>query len=303
MGMNLSRMALFMVVMPLARMVPTNIPAVMMGIRILYWLVCALNYYLTNMIRDKVIQENNTKKIWVKERSGFTTFQDVETTYVDFEVKMCDTQLQGIPSGALMNTVMSFMGYVIPLFIQIVSFPLDLYSNPLFKKYMLHKELDHPYKETETRPIESLTPEEQVKKIQEMIPEVWDCKQTGDYQGLFNLVMSCKQNDIQCEDKDCKGWTALMVFAGSPSCPCDYGEKLIKSKKCNVYIQDADGWTALHWAVYHSNCGAIDSLLESCDNKGKLLNFHNKDGKTAIDIAKENNIAQVMDTLKIVQEW
>lgn len=302
--MSISRMIVFFVVINLTRMLDTNNPIISWGLKLIFLIVCGITYLFYTKIKTMVNEKNDHREIWIKKKTGFTSTESVKTTYFDYENEICDMKLQQIQSNAMMMTIMSvLMGMIIPLVMQIINMPLDLFDSPLFKKYILNKELERPYKEEFNRPDDSLNNDEIKQKIKERIVEVWDCKQTGDFQGLTNLVLKCTEKNVQCDAKDCKGWSALMVLAGSPSCPTQFGEQIIKSGKCSLYLQDNDGWTALHWAAYHSNCGFIDSILESVDDKQKLLDIKDNNGKTALDIAKEKNMQQVLDTFKIVLEW
>lgn len=95
-----------------------------------------------------------------------------------------------------------------------------------------------------------------------------------------------------------------MILAGSTSCPCYIVEDLAKSKKCNPFLKDKDGWTALHWAAYHNNASSVDAILESVPEKKKdLLNIKGKDGLTAEEVAKKENNIQVIETIKTSLDW
>ena len=51
------------------------------------------------------------------------------------------------------------------------------------------------------------------------------------------------------------------------------------------------GWTALHWAAYKGHGAVVTALLEY----GADVNAKKKDGRTPRDVAKNNNIIQLLD--------
>jgi len=52
------------------------------------------------------------------------------------------------------------------------------------------------------------------------------------------------------------------------------------------------GWTALHWASFHGNLSGVVCLVEL---DGALLSLKDAEGKTALDLAREEHASAVKD--------
>ena len=72
-----------------------------------------------------------------------------ETTYFEKEETMCTQTMTGAVSSIAMSLgLMSFkMGLHYGLVMYMIQLPFNIYTNPLFQKYILNKKLDHPWNE------------------------------------------------------------------------------------------------------------------------------------------------------------
>lgn len=80
-----------------------------------------------------------------------------------------------------------------------------------------------------------------------------------------------------------------MVIMGNPLGDMNAIDTLVKLR-VSIDAQDDEGWTCLHWAAYHNNVGGVEKLMETVGSVPvlKLLTVKNKEGLTALEVAKKN---------------
>lgn len=137
------------ITMILSRMVDTSNPDILMKVRIGYVIAVILNALMNYYIRTIVQKTHDERKIYiVKTMLGQEMVE--ETTYMEKEEAMCTQAMTGALSSVAMTLgLMSYkMGMHYGMIMYIMQMPFTIYTNPLFQKHILHKELDHPWGET-----------------------------------------------------------------------------------------------------------------------------------------------------------
>ena len=143
------KFGVMIITMILSRMVDTSNPDVLMKVRIGYVITVVMNALMNYYIRTIVRKTHDERKIYiVKSMLGQEMVE--ETTYMEKEETMCTQAMTGALSSVAMTLgLMSYkMGMHYGMIMQIMKFPFDVYTNPLFQKHILHKDLDHPWGET-----------------------------------------------------------------------------------------------------------------------------------------------------------
>lgn len=142
------KIGLSIVSMILSRFVDTSNPDILMKVRVGYVVTVILNSMVFYYIRTIVRRKKDMTKIYIVNKMLGQEIVE-ETTYFEKEETMCTQGITGAFSGVLMSLgFMSFkMGMHYGLVMQIIQLPFNIYLNPLVQKHILHKELDHPWKE------------------------------------------------------------------------------------------------------------------------------------------------------------
>ena len=98
---------------------------------------------------------------------------------------------------------------------------------------------------------------------------------------------------------DEQGWTFLMVASGSRATPQRAVERMLELGCGPADAEDADGWSALHWAAMHDCPQAVRAIARwelgrvlpvQEGSPARLLGMlerRNKDGKTPLDLADD----------------
>lgn len=142
------KFGVMIVSMILSRFVDTSNPDILMKVRIGYVITVVVNALMNYYIRTIVRKTHDERKIYiVKSMLGQELVE--ETTYMEKEETMCTQAMTGALTSVFMTLgLMSMkMGMHYGMVMQIMQLPFNIYTNPLFQKHILHKELDHPWGE------------------------------------------------------------------------------------------------------------------------------------------------------------
>lgn len=289
------------------------------------FLLCQVVSLLAGLyIKKKIEEKNDQRKIYVPgAKSPFDptpNYDDVtETTYATHELAKVNEFIKQTCIGAAISSFIHFkMGVNHVVLIQAIMTPMNLWDNQLVQAYVLGRKTGRMWGER----IEGETNEEaaiangvtaeaaadasepaksNVKKMKstdlspaEAITKVLNAGTEADFEELWTAVKS----SVNASTKDDQ-WTALMVACGSPIDTTEFIEKII-SAGADVTAADGDGWSALHWSAYHGRPEAAETLLEACPahKLAELLALKALDGRTAKEVAKEENHSDVVDVIK-----
>jgi len=119
--------------------------------------------------------------------------------------------------------------------------------------------------------------------------KLWQAAQDGDEAELRRLIE--RGGNVNWHNPDDSGRTALI-------CASIYGREgcvrlLLEAKAIEVNAKSNTGWTALHWAACHGYLAIAKRLLEG----GADPTLRDNQGKTAIDLARENGKSEVVALL------
>ena len=109
--------------------------------------------------------------------------------------------------------------------------------------------------------------------------------------GDLKIVKYLLDNGADINAKDDSNVTALIGASSSGHLEIvQYLVEIEKDEKVDIDAKDNDGWTALMWASRIGNLGMVDCLIK---NNAKV-NIENKDGQTALDLAKNDKIKELL---------
>jgi len=224
--------------------------------------------------------------------------------------------------SVIMTTVIHFYFQVNQvILLQLLMAPFTVYESSVVKKYIFGAEraFEEKYEneleglKIETSEIEETEVEEKtetkvadkrrkIKKdkvdvsLEAVLLREWDNGTNADFSKVTELLNS---NNINYQTSDNK-WTCFMIACGLIG-KCD-DEQLnnMMILGADVTLQDSDGWTCAHWASFHNNLVALNKIIKSIPLKHALvlLEKKSKDGKTALQLAQEENNLEIIDILK-----
>ena len=218
-----------------------------------------------------------------------------------------------------------YKGMIVGLAMQSIMGPLNLFENKLAKAILLggaFKEGDSPktrklfgekYAEELTKDDDVVDAEGKVivlnKKIaaapakkkdgkqsfEEILLDTWDAGEKADVMPLMNALNKSNANFKTSES----GWTPLMIMSALGAPKSEAVIKKLKELNANASIVDGEGWNALHWSAFHGSASGAKFLLEVYGTKAGLQDTKDKEGKTALEHAKQekNN-----DVVKVIEE-
>ncbi|KAK8792022.1 hypothetical protein WA158_005399 [Blastocystis sp. Blastoise] len=296
MSFSVSSIAISMGSMVLSRMIDVSDPVrlnIFRGVYVALMLISSAIYFY---IKQKVIEKNDTRKIWIeKKMMGVTDCQ--ESTYVQYETEMADKMISSPIQGALMTLgLMSmYMKLHYGLLMQIIQFPYTLYKNPLFKKYILGMDIPKAYGETTECPISKMTGEEAKKNLKKAIVDTWDQCELADYSKLEELIKNTKEPNATTTD----GWTPLMVLMGNTTANPSFVKSFL-ALGCQYTMKDNQGWTPLHWAAYHNNVAMAEALFNEVKESRalELCVITDKEGNTPYELAAKENQEQFVTWIR-----
>lgn len=286
MGNMFVNIAFMIGTMALSRMVNTSDPNTLFYCRVCYVIEILLEALLFYYIKSKVIAKNDQTKIYF-ETSILGQEQVKESTYVEHESQICSQSMTGSLTGIFMTLfLMSYkFGMHYGLVMQLIRAPFNLYGNVLVKKHLLNQKVENAWKEKTEKPLSLQSEDDKQTLFRDNITKTWDDGELAKYDFFTKMVSSVDINTVTQE-----GWSLLMIILGNPLGDMKIVKTLI-SKGMNPSLQDNEGWTALHWSAYHNNVGGAEALFEAVgDQKSlQLLSIRDHKGRTAYDVAKENN--------------
>jgi len=124
--------------------------------------------------------------------------------------------------------------------------------------------------------------------LEKALEDVWNAGHNADFSSVMKHINAENVDYQTCEDLS----SPLMIASGLQTCS-SYIPQLL-ALGANPKLKDADGWTALHWAVYHESMNSVKVLIK-CNNVD-ILNISNNEGKTPLDFASTNE--QILQVLK-----
>ena len=129
-------------------------------------------------------------------------------------------------------------------------------------------------------PPEALDPE--VEKVAALIGEAWDDGKEAKYEPLLKALTPALVNTKSDSEA-----TALMVIAAGNNDVSKYVRKVL-ALGADPTICDDEGWTALHWATYHTNVSGVTTLCDVVAGSlcKKMLESTDDAGETALDLAR-----------------
>ena len=282
--------------------------------RAAFFLCQIVSLFVALYLKNKLAEKNDQTKIYVPAATSpfdqTPNYNELtETTYFAHESAKAAEFLKQTGIGAAISTFVHFkMGVNHVVLIQAVMIPMNLYENPLVRKYLLGKQEGRLWNERlegesgdevakaddaskATGAKAGAETKDKKKKTTvapaEAIAKAWDAGTEADFDELWAVVKSAVNAKTDGDD-----WTALMVACGSPIDTDDFIKKLVKAG-VDVTATDNDGWTALHWSAFHGRPEAAEALLESVAEakRAKLLAIKAKDGRTAQEVAEgESNV-------------
>lgn len=233
-----------------------------------------------------------------------------ETTYYDHESAKVKELLTQCVMGVCISSFIHFkFGVNQVVVMQSVMIPLNLFDQPLFRKYILRSERvweeQTPGEITQTKKqqvnkasekglpsSESLDSFEPVLDAKGAITNAWDYPTLENANLLFQMVKDTP-NVVSKDD----GWTALMVLAAMPIDTTSMIKQLLQQENIQVELTDNDGWNVLHWCAYHNSPKSAQVILSTLEKPRlkALCTQSSRDGKSPIELAQEQkNDSMVM---------
>nr|CCA15785.1 conserved hypothetical protein [Albugo laibachii Nc14] len=287
--------------------------------RIAFFSVQIISLLLGLYIRHLIKVKNDRQSIFVP---GATSPLDAtpnydqmnETTYFEHENAKVNDFLKQTCIGALISSVIHFkFGVNQVVVIQSLMAPMNLYDNPLVKKYifrsanirfwneLLQGETPQQAKEAlDDRTAASSTEKVSLKELgpAEAITKTFSLEENADYDALWEAV----KDDLNAKTSE-DGWTALMVACSSPVDTSQFIKQMV-THGADVLATDNDGWTALHWSAFHARPESAETLLKvsSTDVIKELIEIKATDGRTAESIAEEEGNNEIVDICRAARD-
>uniref|UniRef100_A0AAV1T214 Uncharacterized protein n=1 Tax=Peronospora matthiolae TaxID=2874970 RepID=A0AAV1T214_9STRA len=287
--------------------------------------VCQATALLVGLYLKQLIErKHDTRKIFVPGvKSPFDqspNYEELtESTYEAHELAKVNEFIKQTLIGAGISSLIHFkMGVNHVVMIQSIMMPINLWDNALVQAYLLGRRNGRIWNErlegesaaeaeaamagnttTTTVAAASTSMDANVVSQQvavtpeEAVAEALAAGADADFDALW-MIVKHKVNAKTEEDQ----WTALMVACGSPVDTDEFIRKAVNAG-ADVLAVDGDGWTALHWSAFHGRPEAAEALLSSISTAmcEKLLAVKASDGRTAAEVAKGEEKADVVDVL------
>ena len=163
------------------------------------------------------------------------------------------------------------------------------------------------------------------KSFEDIVLDTWDLGDDADITSFMSAMTKGNINNVTKEN----AWSPIMVLSGLGAAGVGDALKRMKDLGANPEIVDKEGWNALHWvsigilhciialypsynltnhsfhaafqAAFHGSAEAASIILDEKGYNGIALGLHNvadKEGKTPMDLAKEENN---QDVAKLIQ--
>lgn len=281
-------------------------PMILNGARAGFFVMLIVQFAIAMYIKGKVPKDNT--KIFVKPAPQ--PFQQsageyTEHTYEEYETTKAKELLNQSLIGSAISTFIHFkFGVNQVVVMQCVMIPLNLYDNPLVKKYILGskdrvwdeklqgEKLDADATVAATNDVKKADKPALPASMSDAIVAMWN-DTTADFGSFLPRALKTP-NATSDADK----WTSLMVAAGSPSDTSAFIKAMIANSATDVLKTDNDGWTALHWSAFHDRPVAAEILLGNAKDADKLIALKDNEGKTALEVAKQEGNAKVVSVIE-----
>mmetsp|Transcript_9497 Transcript_9497/g.13964 ORF Transcript_9497/g.13964 Transcript_9497/m.13964 type:complete len:359 (+) Transcript_9497:155-1231(+) len=251
-----------------------------------------------------------------------------QTTFGAQAQEMAGKLLQSTLVSVVLTSGMHFYkGMIVGLAMQSVMGPLNLFENHFAKAILLggplkaddtpksRKLFGEKYREEITDEDEVIGAEGQVivlkkekegsgkkkittstKSFEDILLDTWDKGEQANVTSLKNAINKKNANFKTSENS----WTPLMIMVAIKAEGSDLVIKKLKEVGATSSITDEDGWNALHWAAFHGSESGAKFLLENFNCiKAGLHEVEDKEGKTPLQLAKEENND---DVLKVIEK-
>lgn len=267
------------------RFVNVQDPNTMNLLRSIYVMIALLYYQTMNGLADKIADDSTPIWIPVAEKKGIMDSllgsSDVApkewkaTTMKEHEQTMVKERSGGAFMKAAMPFITSqFMGIHVSILMALVTVPLDLWEDPLVRKYVLGWTTPNAYGEKYTDPtgrsaaaVTGTVTDGSTAGVaggtardddyEEAIFRTWESQDPVEIP-IFEQLLAVQGKDPNYGSAE-QGWTAMHVVAGSPQNGRREFIRLLELG-CKPSVADKDGWTALHWAAFHGNVLAAQVL-------------------------------------------
>ena len=213
-----------------------------------------------------------------------------------------------------------YKGMIVGLAMQSIMGPFNLFENPLAKAILLNsgakakseKEIKEKFgaktrgdlaptdeivdTEGKVTMVKNLpVPTKKEKTFEELLLDTWD---EGASTDIAPLVKALSKKNVNFKTSESR-WTPVMIMAAIGAKDSADALKKMKNLGGNASITDAEGWNALHWACFHGSLDGAKVLIESYSAiKTGLHSVKDNDGKTALDIAKEEKNQEIAEALE-----
>lgn len=308
---------------------------ILMYSRIAFYTAVVLTLGVNAIVKGIVTKKADRTRIWVPPPpAGFmapsTPAPAKETTYMDHELGLCSS---GINQAMVMAAVMTFfsfkMGMHLPVAMQAVMLPVNLFTNGAVQRHLLGMNVEKPYDESLEPPAatpatdastsgtgtgtgaggagsgsafdaaaDAVDPDSATGKLLAYAMGQWDEHQSLD---LTKIIAYLDEGANINAQTPADGWTVLMMAAGDPSLSKDTINSLLTNGSSLMTV-DNDSETPLHWAARKGSLNAVNAMLEmsSGAERRHLLSHKSADGQTALEVAKAGDNAEVTAAIEKV---
>jgi hypothetical protein len=158
-------------------------------------------------------------------------------------------------------------------------------------------------KKQKAKAIASTSDDDKNKVLDELILDTWDAgsKANPDGEKLVSYMKDKGSKTVNYQTSE-SGWTALMIMSGLHSEQAVSLDSIKRLKKAgaNLSALDQEGWSAIHWAAFHSSVTGMKALIEvySEAEVTKCLSVKDKEGKNPLELAVEEKNTEVEDVIR-----
>ena len=215
-----------------------------------------------------------------------------KTTYAEHEEKMALEFLKQIGMGMALASFVHFrFGVNQMLLFQSVMAPLNLLEHALVKKYILgaaegervwNEKLEGEVAEDELGPSDGASFKAADDALERALDDAWQNNKASELLGILD------SDNVNHQTADNK-WSPLMVVCALKG---DFTREIgdLLGLGGDVFATDDDGWTCLHWAVFHANETSVRFLSAaeraSSYEVDKFLLKADRKGQTPVMVAR-----------------
>ena len=138
-----------------------------------------------------------------------------------------------------------------------------------------------------------------VSPIEEIILDTWDDGSKADLGPLLGKVTEANVNLQTSESR----WTPLMVVCGLNTKSSKSAMIQLNGLGASSSVKDTEGWNALHWACFHNNATAVQTLMDEkvfdCGAFG-LQDVKDLKGDTPLALATKEGNKEAEKALKAI---